>query len=123
MNEISGVNKDKCILGKLKERCIHAGVGEKIAYLADALTGTPFEMTTLTVRRDSTGQVTHFLRHSRSKAWPASESLIEFTGKGDQDKLGKIEGSVYDLRIPETRFLRDCSVSVISFVKLGLITL
>lgn len=104
-DDLSGLKRLYTDKGVIESLIVHKGVGQRIAHFALLATGTPFDMTTLTIHRDKEGNPLHFMAHKRTKPWPANESLVEITGpKGERQFV------IYDSLIPQASFWRDLTV-------------
>ena len=103
--EMSGITKQYTEEGAVESLIVHQGFGSRLAQFALLATGTPFDMTTLTIHRDKEGNPLHIMIHKKSKPWPANEALIELTGPN-----GERQCIIYDSIIPQAGFWRDLTV-------------
>ncbi|KTD31259.1 hypothetical protein [Legionella maceachernii] len=102
---LSGLQRLYSEKGVIESLIVHQGLGQRLVHYGLLATGTPFDMTTMTIHRDKEGNPLHLMLHKRTKPWPANESLIEITGPD-----GKRQCVIYDSLIPKVGFWRSLSV-------------
>lgn len=102
---LPGLKKMYSKQGVIESLIVHQGLGQRLTHLGLLATGTPFDMTTLTIHRDKEGNPLNVMVHKRTKPWPANESLIEIKGPD-----GKRQCVIYDSIIPKAGFWRSLTV-------------
>ncbi|KTD82596.1 hypothetical protein Lwal_0525 [Legionella waltersii] len=102
---MSGLKKMYSKRGVIETLVVHQGAGRWLNNLSLFATGTPFDMTTITIHRDKEGNPLNIMVHKRTKPWPANESLIELKGPD-----GKTQFVLYDSLIPTSGFWRCLTV-------------
>ena len=101
----SGLTRQFTEKGLVESIISHQGWGGKLHAFALLLTGTPFDMTTITVHRDKEGNPLSIMINKRTKPWPANETNIQITGPNNE-KICEIYQSI----IPDTGFWEDFTV-------------
>lgn len=105
-HSLSGLKRIYSDKGVVESLIVHQGLGQKLTHFGLLFTGTPFDMTTMTIHRDKEGNALHIMSHKRTKPWPANEAVIEITGPD-----GKRQCVIYDSIIPKVGFWRDFTVT------------